>query len=126
MTRPRVLRAAAKSDVAAAGRELLLSFWKIHILHHAAERPIVGQWMLDELREHGYRVSPGTLYPVLRRMEARGWLRSRRDADRGLRARREYSLTPQGRDVLQMIRGFLRELAGEVCHRGARPARGRR
>jgi DNA-binding PadR family transcriptional regulator len=97
-----------------AGREILLSFWKVHILHHASEHPVVGQWMLDELREHGYHVSPGTLYPVLRRMEARGWLRSRRDSRGGLRGRREYELTADGRDVLALIRRFLKELTAEV------------
>ena len=95
-------------------REILLSFWKIHILHHAAEQPVVGQWMLEELRHHGYTVSPGTLYPVLKRMEAHGWLRSKADADRGPRARREYQLTPAGRRVLGVVSKFLRELTGDV------------
>jgi DNA-binding PadR family transcriptional regulator len=95
-------------------REILLSFWKIHILHHAAEHPVVGQWMLEELRHHGYTVSPGTLYPVLKRMEAHGWLRSQADAARGPRARREYHLTPAGRRVLVIVSKFLRELTGEV------------
>ena len=57
-------------------REFLLAFWKIHILHHAGERGVYGQWMLEELDHHGYRLSPGTLYPILARMAARGWLRS--------------------------------------------------
>jgi DNA-binding PadR family transcriptional regulator len=95
-------------------REILLSFWKIHILHHAAEQPVVGQWMLEELRQHGYTVSPGTLYPVLRRMEAHGWLKSRADADGGPRARRGYQLTPAGRRVLSIVSKFLTELTGEV------------
>jgi PadR family transcriptional regulator len=103
-----------------------MSFWKIHILHHADQRPIVGQWMLDELREHGYRISPGTLYPVLRRMETRKWLLSRRDAGRGPRARREYTLTPEGQQVLTIVRGFLRELTGEVLYPGTRLVRRRR
>ena len=37
-------------DQKALQREILLGFWKIHILHHAAEGPVVGQWMLQELR----------------------------------------------------------------------------
>jgi PadR family transcriptional regulator PadR len=57
-------------------REFLLAFWKIHILHHADEHGVYGQWMLEELQEHGYRLSPGTLYPILSRMARRGWLRS--------------------------------------------------
>jgi DNA-binding PadR family transcriptional regulator len=95
-------------------REILLSFWKVHILHHAEQGPVVGQWMLEELRHHGYTVSPGTLYPVLKRMEAHGWLRSRADGSRGPRARREYHLTPAGRRVLAVVSEFLKELTGEV------------
>jgi hypothetical protein len=34
-------------------REILLSFWKVHILHHAGEEPLHGQWTLNELRHHG-------------------------------------------------------------------------
>ena len=95
-------------------REILLSFWKVHILHHAAEEPVVGQWMLEELRRHGYQVSPGTLYPVLKRLEARGWLRCRFDPEGGKRARREYSLTPRGRRALDLVKGYLTELQEEV------------
>lgn len=46
-----------------ATREILLSVWKAHILHHAGEEPIHGQWILVELRRHGYEISPGTLCP---------------------------------------------------------------
>jgi PadR family transcriptional regulator, regulatory protein PadR len=95
-------------------REILLGFWKVHILHHAAEGPLVGQWMLDELREHGYQVSPGTLYPVLRRMEKNGWLRSKADKKAGPKARREYFLTATGRVALKDVLSYLRELKGEV------------
>jgi hypothetical protein len=45
-------------------REVLLSFWKIHILHHSSEEPLHGQWMVTELRKNGYEISPGTLYPI--------------------------------------------------------------
>ena len=60
-------------------REILLAFWKVHILHHAAQEPIVGQWIKRELRRHGYDVSGGTLYPLLARMESAagcgpGWI----------------------------------------------------
>jgi DNA-binding PadR family transcriptional regulator len=95
-------------------REILLSFWKVHILHHAAEEPVVGQWMLEELRRHGYEVSPGTLYPVLKRLEARRWLRCRVDPAGGKRARREYFLTARGRRALEVVRGYLAELQEEV------------
>jgi DNA-binding PadR family transcriptional regulator len=95
-------------------REILLAFWKVHILHHAGEEPVVGQWVLRELRRHGYEVSPGTLYPLLARMRARGWLRCESDPKAGPRARKEYSLTPQGREVLALLRQQVTELYREV------------
>lgn len=98
----------------AVSREILLGFWKAHILHHAAEGPLHGQWMLTELREHGYNISPGTLYPLLRRMERLGWLRSRADARGGPRARRDYRLTSAGRKVLALVKEQVRELHREL------------
>jgi DNA-binding PadR family transcriptional regulator len=94
-------------------REFLLAFWKIHILHHAADgRGVYGQWMLEELSHHGYRLSPGTLYPILARMAARGWLRAAEP--KRSKGARVYRLTPRGHDVLSQLRHALDELYGEV------------
>jgi DNA-binding PadR family transcriptional regulator len=95
-------------------REILLGFWKVHILHHAAEHPVVGQWVLSELRRHGYDISPGTLYPLLKRMERNGWLRCEPDPDGGPRGRRYYHLTPIGAAVLEVVRETVIELHHEV------------
>lgn len=95
-------------------REILLAFWKVHILHHAAEGPVVGQWMLQELYRHGYAISPGTLYPILKRMEKNGWLRCEVAADGGPRARREYYLTDKGNEILSQLREHVIELHREV------------
>lgn len=97
-------------------REILSSLWKVHILHHAGEHPVVGNWMLRELREHGYDVSPGTLYPLLRRMEDRGCLTSEKQGA-GTRAPRAYSLTSSGEQVLTTVRSALRELMRELDER---------
>jgi len=101
-------------DVKAVQREILLGFWKAHILHHAAEGPVVGQWMLRELRWHGYEVSPGTIYPLLARLQERGWLTCRTTRAGGPHARKEYSLTPSGRKVLALLRKQVEELHREV------------
>ena len=95
-------------------REILLGFWKVHILHHAADQPVVGQWMLGELRRHGYDISPGTLYPLLKRMERNGWLKCETDAAGGPRARRYYRLTRDGRAVLAVVTEMVGELHREV------------
>lgn len=94
-------------------REILLAFWKVHILHHAAERPVFGQWMLEELRRHGHDVSPGTLYPLLDRMRKYGWLRCE-VSGKGPRARKDYFLTDRGEEVLEGIRTFVNELHHEI------------
>ena len=95
-------------------REILLGFWKIHILHHAAERPIIGQWVLTELRHHGYDISPGTLYPLLKRLERNGWLRSESAVGEGKRRRRYYHLTKRGAAVLDVLRDTVVELHHEI------------
>jgi DNA-binding PadR family transcriptional regulator len=97
-------------------REIHLAFWKIHILHHAGERRIYGQWLLEELRRHGFQVSPGTLYPLLARMEHQGWLRAARRAmaTASPKARREYVLTSKGTRALAGLRRQVEELHREV------------
>lgn len=102
----------------AIAREFLLALWKIHILHHAADgRGVYGQWMLEELHHHGYRLSPGTLYPILARMARRGWLRA--DEPKRSKAARVYRLTAKGQEVLAQLRHALDELYREVGHAGA-------
>jgi PadR family transcriptional regulator PadR len=105
-------------------REFLLAFWKIHILHHAGEQGIYGQWMLEELHHHGYRLSPGTLYPMLARMAKRGWLRA--TEPKRSKAARVYRLTPRGREVLQQILNSLDELYREVGEHRPRKSNGAR
>jgi DNA-binding PadR family transcriptional regulator len=95
-------------------REILLSFWKVHILHHAAEQPIYGQWIADELRRHGYNISPGTLYPLLNRMERNGWLKSIQPRQPSRNARKEYRLTKDGAKILALLRSQVEELYREV------------
>ena len=96
-------------------REILRPLWKIHILQHAGEGPIIGNWMLEELREHGFQVSPGTLYPMLARLTRLGWLRQER-AHPGLRTKKavHYRLTPDGKAALTEVRARLSELQQEV------------
>jgi DNA-binding PadR family transcriptional regulator len=91
-------------------REFLLTFWKVHILHHAAQHGVYGHWMLEELRRHGYHLSPGTLYPILARMAKHGWLKATEPTRS--KAARVYYLTPLGHKVLKQVRGALGELSG--------------
>jgi DNA-binding PadR family transcriptional regulator len=48
-----------------------------------------------------YSDSPGTIYPALRRLEARGWIEPAPAAEAGeSRSRRPFALTPAGRQEL--------------------------
>ena len=102
----------------AVTREFLLAFWKIHILYHAEEQGVYGHWMLEELHRHGYRLSPGTLYPLLARMARHGWIRAAKPARS--REARVYRITPAGSEVLERLRGSLEELQHEVTPKASR------
>lgn len=94
-------------------REFLRGAVQLHILHHAAEGEIHGAWMSRELAEHGYDISPGTLYPTLHRLESEGLLTSRSTVEEG-RSLRVYKITPEGRKALRRTRKALKELSEEV------------
>jgi PadR family transcriptional regulator, regulatory protein PadR len=85
----------------------------LHILHHAVEEEIFGQGMIEELRRHGYSVGPSTLYPMLHRLEERGYLRVREERT-GQTMRRYYRATPKGRAALRAVKPQIRELFDEL------------
>lgn len=93
-------------------QRLLGGFIRMHVLHHAEEGEIYGNWMIEELRHHGYRISPGTLYPMLRAMEQEGWIVGKDETGRN--RRRLYKITPSGRKALKEARAKLRNLFSEV------------
>jgi len=86
---------------------------RLHILHHASERPVFGLWFIEELARHGYKLSPGTLYPLLHGLERKGYLKSVRQRS-GKSLRRMYRATPLGRKVLAAAREKVSELFGEL------------
>ncbi|MEI2705441.1 MAG: PadR family transcriptional regulator [Ilumatobacteraceae bacterium] len=97
-------------------REFIRGAVRLHVLHHAAEGGVHGAWMAAELAEHGYSISPGTLYPTLHRMEEEGLLRSGNEVVDG-RTRRVYTISPAGRRALRDAKRLLAELADEVLDR---------
>lgn len=94
-------------------RKLFLGFIQIHILHHADEEPFYGSWMIGELSEHGYSVSPGTLYPLLHRMESDGLLEKHEELENG-KIRKYYGMTAYGKEVLKEARKKAYELFDEI------------
>jgi len=109
-------------------RDFFLGFIRIHVLHHAAEHPVYGLSLIEELGRHGYRLSPGTLYPLLRDLADDGYLRLERRVVEG-RVRKYYTATARGRQALRTARAQIVELVEEVLGSpapGSGPGRGRR
>ena len=94
-------------------RHFFGGFVRMHILYHAAKEPIWGVAIMEELGRHGYKLSPGTLYPILHQLEATGFLRMKEVVVSG-RRRKNYRITAAGRRLLERARGKLRELVSEV------------
>jgi DNA-binding PadR family transcriptional regulator len=94
-------------------KDLYIGLIRLHILHHAVEEPIFGLGIIEELAHHGYRISAGTLYPLLHGLERKGYLRSSGQRQNG-RVRRVYRATPRGRRALDGAKEKVRELFGEL------------
>lgn len=94
-------------------RDLYSGLIRLHILHHAAHEPIFGLGIVEELARHGYKLSPGTLYPLLHGLETKGYLRST-EKRMGRTVRRVYRITPRGKRALDAAKEKVRELFGEL------------
>lgn len=94
-------------------RYLYMGLIRLHILHHAAEEPIYGLGMIEELGRHGYKLSAGTLYPLLHGLEEKGYLVSSLVRN-GKAGRRMYKVTRRGRRALSSAKVKVRELFGEL------------
>src|SRR3990167_1387630 len=106
------MRSPAKNK-RADDRDLYAGLIRLHILHHAVKEPIFGLAMIEELGRHGYKLSAGTLYPILHGLEQRGYLTSAEERS-GSVARRVYRATPAGEAALAAAKLKVRELFGEL------------
>jgi PadR family transcriptional regulator, regulatory protein PadR len=99
-------------------RDVFLAFVRVHVLHHAADGPVFGLEMIEELHRHGYAMSPGTLYPILHDLRHAGYLRPTEEVVNG-KLRRYYVATAKGRNALAQSRKKIRELVHEVLEEEA-------
>jgi DNA-binding PadR family transcriptional regulator len=86
---------------------------RLHVLHHAVKEPVYGLAMIEELARHGYKLSAGTLYPILHGLEEKGYLSSIEQRV-GNAIRRVYRATPAGAEALMAAKLKVRELFGEL------------
>ncbi len=94
-------------------RDILRGFIKVHILFHAAQEPVYGLGLIQELARHGYHLSPGTLYPLLHSMQQEGYLVSQEEVVGG-KIRRYYRSTGLGQETLRDAQAKIKELVSEV------------
>lgn len=94
-------------------QDLYSGLIRLHILHHACEEPIFGLGMIEELGRHGYRLSAGTIYPMLHRLEMTGMLRSHEERN-GRSRRRTYRATRAGQKALAAAKQKVWELFSEL------------
>lgn len=95
------------------GRELYYGLIRMHVLLHARHEPIFGLAMKEELEHHGYRIGPGTLYPLLHGLERAGLLKSL-PGHAGGRTRRLYKITAAGWRALKKATEKVDELHREL------------
>jgi PadR family transcriptional regulator PadR len=94
-------------------RQFFLGFIRIHILYHASREPVCGVELVQELARHGYKLSYGTLYPILHSLHASGYLHCHIQITGG-RQRKTYRLTQRGTAALKQARRLIDELVQEV------------
>lgn len=98
-------------------KNLYNGFIRIHILYHAVDEKICGIDIIKELQRHGYTVSPGTIYPILHKMNQDDFLVAHNETVSGKR-RIYYQATPQGEKILEQAREKIKELYDEVILNG--------
>lgn len=96
-----------------ADQDLYSGLIRLHVLHHACQEPIFGLGMMHELRRHGYRIGPGTLYPLLHRLEQKRYLSSC-SRNIGGKKRRCYTITASGRRAFAQAKEKVSELFKEL------------
>lgn len=94
-------------------RDLFLGFVKLHILYHAGQEATYGLWLIEELSRHGYRLSPGSLYPILHGLNKEKLLSMETRVVAG-KLRKYYRLTEKGRAALKEGKNKAQELLDEI------------
>jgi transcriptional regulator len=99
-------------------RELKKGSAELLVLSLVEDRPRHGYDIgrLIELRSQGaLRFNVASLYPLLYRLEKRGWIRGRWIEKAGQRRRRFYRLTPAGKKVLAAQREGWRDFVEAIA-----------
>jgi len=85
------------------------NFLDIHILRLIQKKPMWGYKLIKQTEElFGIKLRHGAVYPLLNSLEARGFLRSRKEVE-GRRVRKIYEITSRGIQFIEAYYDYLRE-----------------
>jgi DNA-binding PadR family transcriptional regulator len=85
------------------------NFLDIHILRLIQKEPMWGYKIIKQTEELlNVKLRHGAVYPLLNSLEARGFLRSKKEV-KGRRARKIYELTSRGIQLIDAYYDYLRE-----------------
>lgn len=106
-------------DTSHLSAEMNRGFLQVLVLV-ALEKPMYGYRMIKSFEERGYEVEENTLYPLLRRLEKNGLIKSEWEVSEG-RPKKFYAITDEGRAVrMELLRiwslqnEILEELTKEI------------
>lgn len=77
------------------------------------QKPMYGYHLVKELQEHGISIEANTLYPLMRRLESQGLLKSEWETSES-KPRKYYGITEDGRIVLQRAKENWRSFSKDV------------
>lgn len=81
----------------------------IQILRLILTEPMWGYMILKKIEnKYGIKVRHGALYPLLNSLEAKGFLKSRREVKKG-RIRKIYEITPKGNRLIESYYNVLKQ-----------------
>jgi|SRR5438552_4601948 len=94
-------------------QDLYSNLIHLYVLDRACRQPTFGLQIIEEVARLGYKVSPGTMYPLLDALERKGLLRSR-EVRTGGTVRRIYRATAAGRKAYATAREQVEKLLDTI------------
>lgn len=94
-------------------KDFLRGFVKLYTLWRAGHSEVYGLELMEEMRDLGFRLSPGTLYPALRALLEEGDVRMTQRTVKG-KARKCYRATAKGRQEFKEVRERLLVLMRKI------------
>lgn len=78
------------------------------------KKPMYGYNLVKILEEASIPIEGNTLYPLMRRLESQGLLKSEWETD-GAKPRKYYVITEDGTIILERIKQYWMEFSASIC-----------